>query len=139
MSGCRFDQTASVQIERAKARAEAGLVDADDFDDRFRGKPISEVLSVLDSLRPATENLAFTHGDYCLPNILLDPTTYRISGFIDLSRAGIADRYQDIALAARSLRHNFGPGNEARLWNALKLDKPDHDKLSFYLALDEFF
>lgn len=139
ITDCPFHQTAATQIARAKTRAEAGLVDVDDFDERFQGKPISDVITFMEILRPTTEDLAFTHGDYCLPNILLDPTTCQITGFIDLSRAGIADRYQDITLAARSLRHNFGPDSEQHLWNALKLDKPDHDKLSFYLALDEFF
>jgi kanamycin kinase/aminoglycoside 3'-phosphotransferase-2 len=86
-----------------------------------------------------TEHLVLTHGDYCLPNVLLDSATLRISGFIDLSRAGLADRYQDKALATRSLAYNWGPGHEQALWKTCGLDKPDQEKLSFYLALDEFF
>jgi aminoglycoside phosphotransferase len=139
VADCPFDQSAATQLTRAKARAQAGLVDESDFDQRFQGKTSADVVNFLTAHFPATEDLVFTHGDFCLPNILLDPATSNITGFIDLSRAGIADRYQDIALATRSLAHNVGPGHHKALWDAYGLDKPDHDKLSFYLALDEFF
>lgn len=136
---CPLDQTIDMQITRAIRRTEAGLVDASEFDARFKGKSAQEALFYLRTHRPDTEDLVFTHGDYCLPNVILDPTTYKVTGFVDLSRAGVADRYQDLALATRSLLYNFGPGYHEELWNAYGLDKVDHDKLSFYLALDEFF
>lgn len=37
---------------------------------------------------------ALLHGDYCLPNLLLD--NWRFSGFIDLGGSGIGDRHIDI-------------------------------------------
>lgn len=136
---CPFDQTATTQIARAQSRMHAGLVDETDFDERFQYMSATDVFAFLTANKPLTEDIVFTHGDYCLPNVLLHPKTHAISGFIDLSRAGTADRYQDIALATRSLAHNFGPGHHQTLWSAYGLDKPVHEKLSFYLALDEFF
>ncbi|HLX56069.1 MAG TPA: phosphotransferase, partial [Ktedonobacteraceae bacterium] len=59
--------------------------------------------------------------------------------FIDWGRAGIADRYQDLALAARSLAYNFGPGWESLLWEAYGLQTVDAAKIAFYRLLDEFF
>ena len=44
------------------------------------------------------------HGDYCLPNIILKEHT--VSGYIDVALAGVGDRYQDLALAVRSLAYN---------------------------------
>ncbi len=37
---------------------------------------------------------ALIHGDYCLPNIILD--NWKLSGFIDLGNGGIGDRHIDI-------------------------------------------
>lgn len=50
------------------------------------------------------EEPVLSHGDYCLPNLFAMGHT--LSGFIDLGRAGTADRWQDIALCYRSLKHN---------------------------------
>jgi aminoglycoside phosphotransferase len=85
------------------------------------------------------EDIVFTHGDYCLPNILIDHTHTQINGFIDWGRAGIADRYQDLALATRSLIYNFGPGWESLLWKEYGLETVDYGKLEFYQLIDEFF
>ena len=46
----------------------------------------------------------FVHGDFCLPNVFF--ADGKVSGFIDLGDAGIADRWYDIALGYRSLKHN---------------------------------
>ena len=52
------------------------------------------------------EDLVFTHGDYCLPNIIYHEG--KINGVVGLSRVGIADRYQDISLFLRSFEFNVG-------------------------------
>lgn len=138
-TNCPFDQTIDAQVARAQLRIQQGLIDPTDFDQRFQGRTPQQVLDFVITHRPTTENKVFTHGDYCLPNVILDPTTLHINGFIDLSRSGLADPYQDIALATRSLTHNFGPSHEHLLHEAFKLDNPDQQKLSFYKALDELF
>lgn len=49
------------------------------------------------------------HGDYCLPNIMLD--TWRFSGFIDLGSGGIGDRHVDLFWGAWTLLYNLGTDN----------------------------
>ena len=61
-----------------------------------------------------------------------------VSGFIDLSLAGVADRYQDLALVTRSLTYNFGVGWEAKLFAYYGIQQPDATKIEFYRLLDEF-
>jgi len=137
ISGCPFDRRLARTLPESAARLAAGRVDVDDFDDPQRDP--AALLAWLQSHIPADEDLVFTHGDYCLPNVLIDPAQRRISGYIDWSRAGVADRYQDLALAARSLAHNGGGDWEGRLWAGYGLAQPDQEKLTFYRLLDEFF
>jgi aminoglycoside phosphotransferase len=131
---CPFDQRIDRQLMLAQQRVAQGLVDADHT---ISGMNARTVLADLIANRPDHEDLVFTHGDYCLPNVLIDPQTMRINGFVDWGRAGIADRYQDLALAARSLTYNFGSGWEPLLWDAYGLDAPDYDKIKFYQNLDD--
>lgn len=91
------------------------------------------------------EELIFSHGDYCLPNIFIKDG--QINGFIDLGRSGIADRYQDIALCYRSLQHNFGGKHGRRMYDgfdaAILFEElkivPDWNKIKYYILLDELF
>ncbi len=136
---CPFDMRLDAQLARAEQRVQAGLVDESDFDEDRLGMRAADLFELLLRDRPAAEDLVFTHGDYCLPNIMIDRDHHRISGFVDLSRAGVADRYQDLALAARSLAYNFGPGYEPLLWEAYGLRDPDDARIAYYQLLDEFF
>ncbi len=45
------------------------------------------------------------HGDYCLPNIMLD--NWQFSGFIDLDAGGIGDRHIDLFWGIWSLQFNL--------------------------------
>ena len=103
-----------------------------------------KLLRWLKSNKPAEEPV-FSHGDYCLPNIFVNDN--KINGFIDLGRSGVADKYQDIALCYRSLKHNFDGSyggkvyenfNEMILFDELEI-VPDWDKIKYYILLDELF
>ncbi len=134
MAGCPFDQSVAAKMATARQRMAAGLVDEGDFDtDRTTADIYQELLVT----QPDQEDLVFTHGDYCLPNVMVGDG--RVTGFIDLGRAGVADRYQDLALCTRSLTHNFGPGWDARFLAHYGLLQADEAKLTFYRLLDEFF
>ena len=81
-----------------------------------------------------------------MPNIFAYGET--ISGLIDLGKMGPADRWQDIAIAIRSLGHNFdGRYSDGKrifdfkpqmLLNALDI-KFDEEKYRYYILLDELF
>ncbi len=97
VAGCPFDQTVAVQIERARQRAGSGLVDEANFDEERLGRTAPELLVELDAYRPDDEARVLTHGDPCLPNVMFDEA--RVAGFLDCGRVGVADPYQDLALA----------------------------------------
>ncbi len=75
------------------------------------------------------------HGDYCLPNILLDG--WRFSGFIDLGGAGVADRHIDLFWGIWSLNYNLHtPRYTDRFLDAYGRDGIDPDKLRCVAAME---
>ena len=136
IDACPFDETATTLIAQAEARLAAGLVDTDDFDQHRQGRDPHDLFAELRARRPPLEDLVFTHGDLCLPNVILNG--HRVTGYVDVARAGIADRWRDIALCARSIARNWGP-----TWADAFIDaygaRHDPQALEFYQLLDEFF
>ncbi len=133
---CPFNHDRASRLALAERRLLHGVVEGDASADRLAG------LHVLSASLPA-EDLVVTHGDYCLPNVILsvDPPDAGpvFSGYVDCARAGLADRYQDLALVMRSLARNLGPGWTARFAEAYGLDALDEPRLAFYTMLDDFF
>jgi kanamycin kinase len=91
---------------------------------------------------PAFEDLVVCHGDLCLPNVLLDPDTLRVTGLIDVGRLGRADRYADLALATRSIASAQNPQysvhNADRYLSRYGIEQADTNRVTFYRLLDQF-
>jgi aminoglycoside phosphotransferase len=135
---CPLNQTLSVRLPDAERRVAAGLVDESNVEEDNKMRSPRDMLDELVRNQPVHEDIVFTHGDYCLPNLIIDKG--QVSGMIDLGKAGVADRYQDISLAIRSLRHN----NKTDKYKSLFLDcygmnELDEHKLEYYILLDELF
>ena len=143
IADCPFDYTRDVRLARAAWNIEQNIVDVADVRANHHIEPLA-LLARLEATRPPEppEDQVFVHGDYCLPNILMTPDAAgvpRVSGLLDWARAGISDRYQDLAIGARTLRHNFGPGWEPLFFTAYGLSAPDPARVAWYEALDELF
>lgn len=137
VGACPFDRRLSFVVPQAHRKAEEGLVDLDHFDEKRRGWTVELLLDELDRSVPGSEDLVFTHGDFSLPNVLLQGG--RVSGVVDWGRAGIADRYQDIALLLRSFSHLPSHELERRFGRGYGNRDLDFEKVRFYQLLDEFF
>ncbi|XJC81037.1 APH(3')-II family aminoglycoside O-phosphotransferase (plasmid) [Delftia tsuruhatensis] len=136
LEACPFDHRLEHRLADARARAKAGLIDEEDFDDERQGMPVQSLLDELYAGRPGQEDLAVTHGDACLPNFMVHQGQF--SGFIDCGRLGVADRYQDLALTARSIERNLGKEWLAPFF-ALYGVEMDAERIAFFCLLDEFF
>ena len=148
ISDCPRVRDVDTELSEARVRVENSLVDTTKLRPHSRGKNASgdpdALLEWLENNRPSYEPV-LSHGDYCLPNIFLD--NGRVSGFIDLGDCGIGDKWRDIALCWRSLKNNtdgtFGgkvyPGFNADILFEKLGVVPDHEKLKYYLLLDELF
>ena len=77
------------------------------------------------------------HGDYCLPNILLDD--WRFSGFIDLGGAGLGDRHMDLFWGIWSLGYNLRTDRyRERFLDAYGRDRVNSDALRTVAAMEVF-
>lgn len=147
-AGCPAVGGLKAKLQDAKRLVRLGLVDVDDAEpgtfgeEGFSGP--DALLAWLCANQPP-EDLVFSHGDFCLPNLLVDGG--HVTGYIDLGRAGILDRWQDIALCWRSLQHSYQTEDGGQphpayhrtlLFEHLGLT-PDWDKLRYYILLDELF
>ena len=148
ISGCPVKNDLSTVLKTAEFRVEHGLVDVDDAEPETFGKggfkDPQQLFEWLCDNRP-DEDPVLSHGDFCLPNVFINDDKF--SGFVDIGRMGIADRYQDIALCYRSLHHNFSGVysgksydgyDEKMFFDALGIE-PDYDKIRYYILLDELF
>lgn len=142
IADCPFNHRIVWQVNEACRRVAAGLVREEDFDDERLGRRATELLTELLATTPAEEDLVFTHGDFCLPNVVLDRTAdgkLHVAGLVDCGSAGVADRHRDLALAIRSITHDLGRGWVRPFLRAYGLPHPQPDRLRFYALLDEFF
>lgn len=148
ISNCPRCRDINAELKEAKYRVENGLVDVDDVEPTTFGEDGFEnpvhLLKWLEDNRPAYEPV-LSHGDYCLPNIFLK--NGKVSGFIDLGDTGVGDKWRDIALCYRSLKHNFDGTYGGKvypdfdpdmLFDALGIEK-NEEKLRYYILLDELF
>lgn len=147
-TGCPRRFTLDELLEEAARRVANGLVDLDNVEPEtfaeggFRN-PEHLLQWLLDNRPRSVPVLA--HGDYCLPNIFLKDG--KLSGFIDVGDMGIGEKWRDIALCWRSLKHNFDGSYGGKvcpefdpdiLFEKLEI-LPDRQQLRWHLLLDELF
>lgn len=135
-ANCPFDHSIPARLEAGRQRLDAGLVDDDDFDADRKDWTGRQVLDWLVTHIPQTGDRIVTHGDASTPNILA--WDGRFSGMVDCGRAGVADVWQDLAIACRSIRYNVGPEHIAEFLRAYGAEW-DEAKYRFYCTLDELF
>ena len=139
ISSCPYISNLDYKLKEALYNIENNLVDMGDFEEGNEFTSPMELYQWLVENRPL-EELCFTHGDYCLPNIFINDN--EVSGFIDVGRGGIADKWQDIALCVRSLgynlRHTDPKAYVSLLFEHLGIE-PNEEKIRYYILLDELF
>ena len=133
---CPFNSDHRLRLSEARARIDAGVVDVADFDTAHRGWTAEAVWDEIVGVLPFAPDPVVTHGDFSLDNIMLAGGD--VIGCIDVDRAGVADRYQDLAILWNCLGE-FGPALQNRLLTAYGIARIDEAKIRFHLGLDELF
>ena len=148
ISDCPRHITLDDELKEARYRVENNLIDLSDAEPETYGPNGFEnptaLLEWLENNRPDYKPV-LSHGDFCLPNIFIDDG--KLSGLIDLGDIAVNDKWWDIALCYRSLKHNadgtwgekiYQDCNPELLFEALGIE-PELEKIRYYILLDELF
>lgn len=133
---CPFDAGAAFRLRELAYLISNGLY-AEEYDlNQWPGLHTpQDLLMHLQATMP-TEELTFSHGDLGDSNVFV--TANDELYFIDLGRAGLADRWMDVAFIHRNLREEVSEGIAADFLNIIgEADKPS--KRAFFEQLDELF
>lgn len=83
--------------------AETNLA-AKDYDANYIPEPLEDAAARFHAERPSDDQVVL-HGDYCLPNILLDG--FELAGFVDLGNGGVGGRHYDLYWGVWTLEYNL--------------------------------
>lgn len=137
IENCPFDHSMEQLMSAIHSNYNQGRIDPSDLHRKFSEDSLEKLLQEIeDYAKSWKEDLVFCHGDYSLTNILLDEG--RISGFLDLGSCGIADRYFDLAVAAKSIVMNFGKAYVEPFFAHYGIDDIDYKKIRFYQLVEKF-
>lgn len=136
-TGCPiFDRTTEYLIT-AEQNYRTGNYDKTQFPDSFGYRSAEEAYGVLTEGKDALQSRVLLHGDYCLPNIILDK--WKLSGFIDVGNGGVGDRHIDIFWGIWSLFFNLKTNKyRERFLDAYGRDKVDKQILKIIAAAEVF-
>ena len=116
---------------------ESGNYDKSAFPDSFGYASAEEAIAVVRKYGGVLRTDTLLHGDYCLPNVMLDH--WKFSAFIDLGNGGVGDRHVDLFWGVWTLWFNLHTNAYAsRFLDAYGRDKIDTDMLRVVAACEVF-
>jgi aminoglycoside phosphotransferase len=96
-----------------------------------------EAMRELESLLPhVIDERVFVHGDYSLPNVLIDED--EICRFVDLDRAGLGHPHLDLFLLSKSMAMNGRLGDLQAAFKAYGIGEIDRRQLRFFQIIDQY-
>ncbi len=134
-AGCPVADHTAGYLATAKEGQALGRFDPNFF--HKEGLTEEDARRIIQEFSPGLKNEVLLHGDYCLPNVMLDD--WKFSGFIDLDHGGIGDRHIDLFWGAWSLGFNLGTDKwRHRFLDAYGRDKVDEELLQAIGAFEAF-
>ena len=136
-SGCPVADHTKRYFETAERNYREEKYDTSLFPDNWGYATAKEAWDEVERNGHLLKNEVLLHGDYCLPNIMLD--NWRFSGFIDVGNGGVGDRHIDLFWGAWTLEFNLGTDRyRDRFFDAYGRDRVEKDKLRTVAAFEVF-
>lgn len=128
-SQCPMTNRIEEIINLCNKNVKEGKINMNNFFNKYGFTP-NQGLLMLDSLKDNCINDVIIHGDYYLPNIIMN--NYNFSGIVDVGWSGIGDRHYDIISGLHSLSKNFNTRQYDDLFlDAYGRELIDKDRLAF--------
>jgi aminoglycoside phosphotransferase len=136
---CPFVNTLELELHEAEIAIAEGIIDSEQFISDNSGLSPEVALNQLRIVQGELVETTFTHGDFCLPNVIMDSAGHY--GIVDWAGCGVADPYRDLSALDGSIRRNFGDSYVNYFFDAYGLKKSDLNrvKIDYYKSLDLFF
>lgn len=135
--GCPRPCRTADRLAAARKNFAQGRYDTDLFPDNWGYSSPAEAIAVIENEGHFLRTDTLLHGDYCLPNILLD--NWRFSGFIDLGAGGVGDRHMDLFWGIWSLKFNLKTDRFCqRFVDAYGRQDVEEDALRIVAAMEVF-
>lgn len=136
-AGCPVTDRMSAYISLAEKNYKSGSYDLSYYSECYGDISADDAFAVLQEGKSAFRSEVLLHGDYCLPNIILD--NWRFSGFIDVGNGGVGDRHVDLFWGAWTLNFNLGTDKyRERFFDAYGRDKINTEILKTVAAAEVF-
>jgi len=136
-TGCPFTNNTEQHLANAARNKEAGAYNKSHFPDSWGYTSEAEAWGVIEKYGGLLKTDTLLHGDYCLPNIILN--NWRFAGFIDLDSSGVGDRHFDLFWGMWSLNWNLKTDKyRNRFLDAYGRSKVDEDMLRVVAAIEVF-
>lgn len=121
----------------AQQNHRAGCFDDSLYFEGWRFSSAQEAWAAAQQGAHLLKNDTLIHGDFCLPNVMLD--RWKFAGFIDLGNGGMGDRHIDLFWGLWTLRRNLGTDRYCcRLMDAYGRERIDPDMLRVVAAFETF-
>lgn len=101
--GCPISDHTARYLQTAEENRSKGLFDPFYYPEE--DITAEKAWEIVRETAPQLKSDVILHGDYCLPNVMLDD--WQFSGFIDLDHGGIGDRHIDLYWGCWSLGFNL--------------------------------
>lgn len=134
---CPIPHRTADYLATAERNYKAGMFDPSLFLGDWAYPSAAEAWTVVEEHRHRLKTDTLLHGDYCLPNVMLD--NWRFSGFIDLGNGGVGDRHIDVFWGAWTLFFNLKTDRYCgRFLDAYGRERIDTDMLRVIAAVEVF-